>query len=152
MAPDSPAPPSRRVSAGARIAQVAVILLVLAVVIAVGIPVAHQRALREERREARMALEDIQRAEERALLRDGRYAASLTAPSPQGLGRSAHSVRGRYVLSVEATAGTAIPSFVARAHSARDTDPACSSFSLTQSGVRGAADAQGRDTTDQCWR
>ena len=152
MAPDFPSPRSRAASAGARVAQVALVLLALAVVIAVGIPIAHQRALRAQRMEARLALEDIQRAEERALLRDGRYAASLTVAAPQGLGRSARSVRGRYLLTVEVTAGSAIPSFVARARSVGNTDPACSSFSLTQSGVRGAQDTQGRDTTDQCWR
>jgi type IV pilus assembly protein PilE len=133
--------------------QLALVLVAAAVVVAVGVPIAHQRALREDRLEARRALRNIQAAEERYLVQHNRYAASLTSAPPAGLGLPARSSRGHYALSLEVSDALPAPSFTARALNLRSgTDPHCASLSLTHEGLRDARDVTGADRTDECWQ
>ncbi|HTV49614.1 MAG TPA: type IV pilin protein [Steroidobacteraceae bacterium] len=156
-----PAPPPPRASEHTpartpltrRLLQLSLVLVAAAVVLAVGVPLAHEHALRQYRREATSALEHIQAAEEAYFVEHGHYAAALSQAPPQGLGLPARSARGHYGLSVEVTQGPAGPSFFTEARNLRaGADSRCVRFSLNREGVRGAQDANGRDHTDDCWR
>ena len=132
--------------------QLVMVLIVVGVVVAAGIPLAHEHALRRERWEAMRTLTRIERAEESYLVEHGRYAAAREPP-PAGLGLPARSASGRYDITVELGDPTGSRGFIAQARSRRpDRDPQCVLFTLDQHGVRGARDAGGADRTDSCWR
>ena len=148
-----PGSPRPRPPLARRLTQLALVLLAGVVVVAVGIPLAHERALRQLRHEATSALEHVQASEEAYFLEHGRYAESLSAPAPGGLGLPQRSVGGHYRLILEVSHGPGGPSFFVEARIAQaDADPRCAHFSLNREGVRGAQGADGRDHTDDCWR
>src|ERR1700761_6774827 len=95
----SSAPPPRRAPLVRRLIQLVLVLVAGVVVVAMGIPLAHERALREDRNEAQSSLERIAAAQGAYFVEHGRYAASLSDAAPRGLGLPSHSVRAHYALS-----------------------------------------------------
>lgn len=147
------APPPPRAPLSRRLIQLALVLVAGVVVVAMGIPLAHERALREDRHEAQTSLERIAAAQGAYFVEHGRYATSLSDAAPRGLGLPAHSVRGHYALSIEGSETAGGPDFIAQARNLRPgTDARCARFSLNREGVRGAQDTDGADHTDDCWR
>jgi type IV pilus assembly protein PilE len=143
------------VKRGPTLLELAVGLVIIAIAVAIAVPLKRMHALRTGRHEAIAALQRIQAAEESFFLQHDRYTAALTAASPGGLGLSGHSAGGRYALSVELHDRGTLTGFAARAQLAADAvgaDSLCRSFSLDQNGLRNARDAQGQDRTSECWR
>jgi len=145
-----------RVATGVTLVELAIGLVVVAVIVAIAIPVHRVHRLRSARHEAINALQHIQTAEEGFFVAHDRYTAALTAQPPLGLGLTERSASGRYQLSVEVSDGGNLLGFAARAHvrpgSAAADDPICRSFSLDQNGLRSARDDAGHDETTECWR
>ncbi|HTT03290.1 MAG TPA: type IV pilin protein [Steroidobacteraceae bacterium] len=138
---------------GPTLLELAVGLVVLAVAVAIAVPLERMHALRSGRREATAALQHIQAAEESFFLQHNRYTSALTAPVPDGLGLSVRSASGRYALTVELHDRGTLTGFAARAQRlGAGADPLCRSFSLDQNGLRNAQDDHGHDRTSQCWR
>lgn len=143
------------VKRGPTLLEAAVGLVIIAIAVAIAIPLKRMHALRSGRHEAITALQRIQTAEESFFLQHDRYTAALTAAAPAGLGLAGRSAGGRYALSVELHGRGTLSGFAARAQLAADaieTDSLCRSFSLDQNGLRNARDAQGHDRTSECWR
>jgi type IV pilus assembly protein PilE len=141
---------------GFTVIQVLMVLVGLAMVVAIAIPAYYSRARAQNRSEAIAALRRLQAAQERYFLQFNRYATSLTAIAPAGLGQSTLSRRGRYALRIEVN-DVALPSaFTAYARARTGTpaaaDATCQVFSLDQNGGQRAIDARGADHTSECWR
>jgi type IV pilus assembly protein PilE len=138
------------------LAEVAAALVGAAVAVAIAVPALHSHFLHRHRADAVAELERIQQAQEQFYLRHGRYAASLTAPPPAGLGLASRSASGGYALSLEVNDSRRPSAFTARAAGlTNDRAPAdvlCTRFSLDQNGLRGARGADGADRTSDCWR
>lgn len=116
---------------------------------------------RANRVDATGALLRVSGAQERFYLQNGRYATTaeeLADPPPAGLGITG-TERGYYTLAVEAAPDGAVAGYTATATAAGDgpqrDDEDCETFTIDQSGLRGASDADGNDgaaVTDRCWR
>jgi len=145
---------SLRFGAGFTLVELLVALLVIGVLTAIAVPGYRTHVLRTQRTDATAALTRTQAAQERYFLEFNRYAGSLTDAPPAGLGLRATSDFGYYGLSLVAAedgGGFTVTASRQRAVDARD-DPRCSSLSIDESGLRGARDVQGGDTSEECWR
>jgi Tfp pilus assembly protein PilE len=147
---------SLKTAHGLTFVEVAAALVMVAVALAIAVPMIESHALHQRRAEAVDALDGILEAQERFYLHHSRYAASLTDPPPMGLGLATRSSGGRYTLTLEVNDPARPSAFTARAagvlgeHAPRDA--LCAHYSLNQNGVRDARDAAGVDRTEECWR
>jgi Tfp pilus assembly protein PilE len=145
-----------RPATGLTFVEIAATLVVTAVAVAIAVPVIEGRALHRRRAEARDALERILETQEQYYLLHSRYADSLTAPPPAGLGLATRSGGGRYAITLEVNDPVRPSAFTARATAVwgerAQPDALCARFSLNQNGLRDARDAAGADHTDACWR
>jgi type IV pilus assembly protein PilE len=140
---------------GVTLIELLTVLVVLAVLAAIAVPSYRAQVLRAQRTEATSALLRIGAAQEAHFLQHNRFAASLSAPPPTGLGVAEVTERGFYSLAVELTAGDG-SAFRARAlplaAAGQRDDALCREFTLDHNGLRGARNAAAADTTTACWR
>jgi type IV pilus assembly protein PilE len=136
-------------------------LAVIAIISSLSVVSYRQYVRRANRVDATSALLHLSAAEERYYLQHNEYATSdaeLTDPPPAGLGITG-TQQGLYEISVSAAADGATVGYVATATaysggSQRDDDD-CQVFTIDQSGMRGASDADGATSaaiTARCWR
>lgn len=140
---------------GVTLIELLTVLVVLAILAAIAVPSYRSQVLRTQRTEATSALLRIGAAQEAHFLQHSRYASSLDAAPPAGLGIAPVTERGLYGLTVAATdaEGTG---YVARAEpragSRQQDDSECRRFSIDHLGQRSALDSAGSDTAASCWR
>jgi Tfp pilus assembly protein PilE len=130
-------------------------VVALVVITAVAIPMWHTRQLRERREDAMEALEAVQKAQDDYFAEHSRYAApeTLHGAPPAGLGLARKSSRGFYDIEIgRSEDGLA---YRAEARQVRSTegevDARCVQLALDQHGRRTASNAQGVDTSEDCW-
>jgi type IV pilus assembly protein PilE len=139
---------------GLTLVELLVVLVVAATLAAIAVPTYRAQVLRAHRFEAMEALLSAAAAQERFHLAHGHYAAwllgegdgepTLAAPVTAG---------GRYRLELLETGADRYRA-AARPVGGRgqDADSRCAVFEIEASGRRGAQDADGRDSTAECWR
>jgi type IV pilus assembly protein PilE len=138
---------------GVTLIELAIVIIVVAVIAAIAVPSYRLHILRSQREDARAALLRIQAAQEKFLILKGRYTADLVnAPAAGGLGLQTSSEHGLYSLEVALTATGYIARASAAAAGAQNKDPHCAVFSLNEAGTRRALDSSGADRTAECWR
>jgi type IV pilus assembly protein PilE len=155
------ATPDRRVAGTSRggrgitLIELLTALVVAAILAAIAVPSYRGQVLRAQRTEATAALLRISAAQEAHFLQHNRFAASLSAAPPAGLGVAPVTERGYYELAVELTAADG-SAYLARARprgaAGQRDDALCREFSLDHNGLRGARNASAADTTTVCWR
>jgi len=141
---------------GVTLIELMTVVVVVAVLAAIAIPSYRIHVMRSRRSEATAALLQLQAAQEKFYLQQGRYTDNLAAPAPTGLGLTGRSANGAYDLSVALNtdpshAGDQSYTATARAvgGGGQTADTQCASFTLTDAGLRGASGSAGIDT---CWR
>jgi type IV pilus assembly protein PilE len=140
---------------GVTLVELLTVVVVLAILAAIAVPSYRSQVLRTQRTEATAALLRIGAAQEAHFLQHSRYAGSLDAAPPAGLGLAPVTERGLYGLTVAATdaAGTG---YVARAEprsgGRQQDDSECQEFSVDHLGQRSARSRGGADTATRCWR
>lgn len=131
-------------------------LAIVAVLMSLALPGYRRFVLRSHRVEALEALLALQGAQERYFVQHNRYAVSLSAAPPDGLGRAASTPGGYYTVQLDVQpddgAGHYLGRVSARAGSGQTDDLACTTFTLDELGERFAADSAGSDQTATCWR
>ena len=138
---------------GVTLIELAIAIIVVAVIAAIAVPSYRLHVLRTQREDARAALLRIQAAQEKFLIQKGRYTADLAnPPAAGGLGLHATSEHGLYSLDVVLTATGYVARASAAATGAQNKDPHCAVFSLNEAGTRKALDSSGADRTTECWR
>lgn len=141
---------------GFTLAELLTALVVVAVLVAVAVPLWRGHLLRVRRAEAATALIAIQSAQDRYFGQHARYAdaADLTRAAPAGLGQPARSPNGHYDLELRTNDDGL--GYIATARAARTTgqsdDSRCTEFTLDQNNRRRAVDAEGKDRSADCWR
>jgi type IV pilus assembly protein PilE len=140
---------------GVTLLELMVTLAVLALLCAIAWPGYGAVMQRAQRIEARLALLELQHAQERHYLRYFAYTDRLEeATSTGGLGRSARTATGAYSLSVRLR--NAAQGYVAEAVVHPDGrqagDATCARFTLDETGQQSARSADGQDTTAACWQ
>jgi type IV pilus assembly protein PilE len=140
---------------GLTLLELLTVLAVLAIVAAIAVPGYRAQVLRAQHSEATTALLRIGTAQEAHFLQHNRFATSLSAAPPAGLGLAPITERGYYDLEIELTAadGSAyLTRARPRAAAGQRDDALCREFMLDRHGLRGARNALAADTTTVCWR
>ncbi len=132
------------------------VLVAVVVLIAVAVPLWRSHQLNSRRAEAQEYLEALQKAQDAYFGGHARYAdaSALHAAPPQGLGLRAESPAGYFAAEIELSADGL--GYVARARGIdkpdRRPDARCAEFRIDHQGRRTASNAEGADTTADCWR
>ena len=138
-------------SRGITLFELLIVLVVIGIVAAMALPGYRRQLSRVHRTEAMTSLLKLQSAEESFYQRHAAYSGNLTSAPPAGLGVSAETMSGNYMLSVAVAADG--QSFVATAMPApsggQAADGECMAFSIDAQGrrtVTGTRDAK------HCWK
>jgi type IV pilus assembly protein PilE len=145
-----------RAQRGVTLIELMMVVTILAIIAGIAVPSYRKYLLRSQRSEAKIALLQLQTAEEKYYLQNNSYTENVKAASPDGLGLAGVSETGKYDITVVVAAdenGTEAQTFVATA-SARDgggqaDDTDCGSFNINERGTRTVT---GGYTPEQCWK
>lgn len=141
-----------RPAAGFTLIEVVMALAIVAITTTLAVASYRGHLLRGHRIEAIQALLGVAAEQEKFYLAYGHYATRLDTnmgSDPPGLRAASQTARGRYRLTVESADAIGFR-VVATVADGRD-DPRCLRMFIDESGRRGASDARGADSTDQCW-
>lgn len=145
----------RRAMQGVTLLELMIVVVVVGILAAIAVPSYRQYTLRAQRSDATAALLRLAAAQEKFYLQNNTYAtnAQLGTAPPGGLGM-AGTEHGWYALSVDAGANALgyTARAVAAAGSPQLSDAACRTFTINQSGVRGALTAADAANIEACWR
>jgi type IV pilus assembly protein PilE len=148
-------------SGGFTLIELLIVVAIVAILATVAVGSYRQYVRRANRVDATSALLRLSAQQERFYLQHSRYATTpeeLADPPSAGLGISG-TQNGYYDLAVAAGPDGAATGYIATATassgSAQRDDEDCRTFSIDQTGQRGAADASGAasaEITARCWR
>lgn len=134
--------------------ELATLVVALAVLAAIAVPLWQSHQLDQRRVEARTMLERLVKAQDAYFGAHARYAdRTALHAGPHGLGSKGRSDGGHYEVDIEL--GADALGYVAiargiRVEGERD-DLRCHELRVDHQGRRTAADAEGRDTSADCW-
>ncbi|MEO8063343.1 MAG: type IV pilin protein [Pseudomonadota bacterium] len=148
--------PRRRRRCGFTLTEILTVLIVIAVLVAVAVPMWRTHQLRVHRADGCAALIAAQTAQDKFFGTHARYAdgAEIAAPAPAGLGVKPLSVNGFYRIEIKASTDGLAYLATARATDTQGqaSDSRCVEFSLDHNGRRRAVDSTGEDRSADCWR
>jgi type IV pilus assembly protein PilE len=145
----------RRTALGMTLMELLVVIAVLAILASIAIPTYRKYLIRAQRTEAKVALLQLQTAQEKFYLQNNVYTDSIDTASPGGLGLTETTETGKYTLSVvlEATDGVENQAYTAtatpREGGGQADDADCRSFTIDERGTRGVTGDEG---VEHCWK
>jgi type IV pilus assembly protein PilE len=143
----------RRNLTGVTLIELMIAVVVISVLAAIAVPAYRLHLVRAQRSDATEALLRIQAAQEKSLVRNGRYTADLVSPPDTGgLGLQRTSERGFYKLNVTLTRAGYVATASAIAVEGGREDGHCRTFTINETGRRSAVDRSGTDRSAECWR
>ena len=135
----------RRIQRGFSLTELMVVMIIVGVLAAIGMPAYRDYAMRAKRSDATQALSHMAALQERFFSDNNSYAANATA---LGYGSNTPaSNEGYWQLSVQS--GTAAAFELRATNLAPHVDPECTTFSVTSAGVQGLV--AGTSTAEACW-
>ena len=142
---------SHRRQQGVTLMELMVVVAILAIVATIAVPTYRKYLIRTQRSEAKIALLQLQTAQEKFYMQNNSFTDVIADASPTGLGLPTTTETGKYVIDVEVSddgqtyEATASPA--TGGGQADDTD--CLNFTINQRGTRGVSGPGG---TQKCWR
>ena len=147
---------TRRAMRGVTLMELMVVVTILGVLAAIAIPSYRRYLIRSQRSEAKIALLQLQTAEEKFYLQNNIFTDNIAEASPGGLGLLALSETGKYAISVVLAAddnGNDDQRYVATAAPAVDggqaDDAECETFTIDERGTRSVTGPKG---SQFCWK
>ena len=136
---------------GVTLLELLAVISILAILASVAVPTYRRYLIRTQRSEAKIALLQLQAAQEKFYMQNNSFTDNIEEASPDGLGLSATTETGKYTVSVDLDddgqtyTATAAP----RAGGGQTDDDDCESFTINQRGTRGVTGPKG---VQGCWR
>lgn len=143
----------KRYQHGVTLLELMAVVVIVGILASIAVPSYRNYVMRAQRSEATAMLLRLAAAQEKFYLQNNSY---TTALDNTGLNLGAATEHGWYQVGVVAGTGGIVNGYTATLTAVsgqpqfKDTD--CRSFTITESGLRGAAKAGGGDMTAKCWR
>jgi type IV pilus assembly protein PilE len=130
---------------GFSLIEVMIVVVIVAILASIAIPSYRQYVLRTHRTEAKRTLLNVAAAQEKFYLQNNTYAgpSALDTAPPGGLGIADTTENGHYTVVIGAGDASAF-SATATAQGGQTDDSRCASFTINQTGVKTATNAD-------CW-
>jgi type IV pilus assembly protein PilE len=137
---------------GVTLMELLVVIAVLGTLAAIAVPSYRRYLIRSQRSEAKIALMQVQTAQEKFYLQNNTYTNSITGGPGVGLGMGAVSETGKYDIAIttfpadgQSYVATASP----RVGGGQTDDAICASFTINERGTRGIS---GPGVVETCWK
>lgn len=137
---------------GVTLVELMVVIAVIGTLAAIAVPTYRRYLIRSQRSEAKIALMQLQTAQEKFYLQNNTYTNNLTAASPAGLGLPATSETMKYDITIPTLAPDG-QSYTAQAAprpgGGQTDDTQCVNYTINERGVRGVSGPSGPEF---CWK
>jgi type IV pilus assembly protein PilE len=140
---------------GVTLIELMVVVAILAIIASIAVPTYRKYLIRSQRSEAKIALLQLQTAQEKFYMQNNVYTDKVTTASTAtipGLGLPGTSETGKYDVAVS-TLATGGQSYTAtaspRTGGGQADDKECANFTINERGVRGIS---GTKTPEFCWK
>jgi type IV pilus assembly protein PilE len=136
---------------GVTLLELMAVVTILAILASVAVPTYRRYLIRTQRSEAKIALLQLQTAQEKFYMQNNSFTDNVTDASPDGLGLPATTETGKYTVAVvladdgQTYEATAAP----RTGGGQTDDEECASFTINQRGTKGVS---GTSDVQRCWR
>jgi len=139
---------------GVTLIELMTVVVIIAIIATIAIPSYRRYLIRSQRSEAKIALLQLQTAQEKFYLQNNSYVdnANFSTAPPTGLGISNTTETGKYTLSITAFGAGGV-SYTATATpktgGGQTDDKECTTYTITDRGTKGST---GSATSQTCWR
>jgi len=146
---------SRSKMRGVTLIELMTVIIIVALLATIALPSYRRYLIRSQRAEAKIALLQLQTAEEKFYLQNNTYTANITGlptATPAGMGLLNVTETGKYDISVvlgDATGQSFTATAAPRAGGGQTDDTECANYTITDRGTRGSS---GTNTSQFCWK
>jgi len=142
----------RRRMRGVTLVELMTVVVVLAILASIAVPTYRKYLIRAQRSEGKIALLQLQTAEEKHYLQNNTYTDKVTEASTAetpGLGLPGTSETGKYKVTVDIGDGGQTYVATATPQTGQEDDKDCANLTISERGVRGIS---GTKTPEFCWK
>jgi type IV pilus assembly protein PilE len=140
-----------RAARGVTLMELLVVIAILGILATIAVPTYRRYLIRTQRTEAKVALLQLQTAQEKFYMQNNAFTDNVKDASPDGLGLLEVTETGKYDITVNLAADAQTYTATASPHKGggQDDDDDCKSFTITERGTRGVSGSSG---VQYCWR
>ena len=142
---------ARRRQRGVTLLELMAVVSILAIIASIALPTYRRYLIRTQRSEAKIALLQLQTAQEKFYMQNNTFTDNVTDASPDGLGLLAVTETGKYDIEVELAEDGQTYTATASPHAGggQQDDDECANFTINQRGTKGVS---GESGVQHCWR
>lgn len=137
---------------GVTLMELMVVIVILGILAAIAVPSYRRYLLRSQRTEAKIALLQLQTAEEKFYMQNNAFTDDVDGASPAGLGLPNTTETGKFDIDVDVDddAQTFVATAKPRAGGGQADDKECGTFTINNRGTKGLTG--GTKDAQYCWR